>query len=195
MGNLIVFVVDASGSMAARDRMVAAKGAVLSLLLDAYQKRDRVGLVAFRGQGAELLLPPTNSVDRAEACLAVLPTGGRTPLAHGVQLGLATLQRSLSQSRDALPLLVIVSDGRANVPLRGGDPLDELSGLGAELRQRQVHAVVVDTEDGKVRLGFAAEVARALGATYLPIDQLRAGSLAVAARGATEVAWQQWGRA
>ena len=195
MGNLIVFVVDASGSMAARDRMVAAKGAVLSLLLDAYQKRDQVGLVAFRGREAELLLPPTNSVDLAEACLEILPTGGRTPLGHGLQLGLATVERYMAQRRDALPLLVVVSDGRANVPLRGGDPLDELQQIGAELQQRRVHTVMIDAEQGKVKLGFAAEVATALGASYLPIGELAAAPLAGAARGAAAAAWRRWGRA
>ena len=195
MGNLIVFVVDASGSMAARERMVVAKGAVLSLLLDAYQKRDQVGLVSFRGRGAELLLPPTNSVDLARSCLELLPTGGRTPLGHGLQLGLATVERQLRASRDALPLLVVVSDGRANVPLHDGDPLDELWGIGAELERRRVHTILVDAEAGKVKLGFAVEAARALGAQYLPIADLAAGSLAGAARGGANAAWQRWGRA
>jgi magnesium chelatase subunit D len=195
MGNLILFVVDASGSMAARDRMVAAKGAVLSLLVDAYQKRDVVGMVGFRGRGAELLLPPTNSVDLARACLDVLPTGGRTPLGHGLQLGLATVERHLRNSRDALPLMVVVSDGRANVSLNGGDPLDELWGLGAELQRRRVHTVLVDAEEGKVRFGFAVEAARALGASYLPIGELAAGSLAGVARRGVNAAWSRWGRA
>jgi magnesium chelatase subunit D len=195
MGNLIVFVVDASGSMAARERMVAAKGAVLSLLLDAYQKRDQVGLVAFRGAGAELLLPPTNSIELAQACLSVLPTGGRTPLGHGLQLGLATIERYLCRRRDALPLLVLVSDGRANVPLRGGDPLDEMNQLGAELESRRVHTVFVDTEESRLGFGFAAEVAQALGAAYLPIGELAAAPLAGAVRGAAETAWRQSGRA
>lgn len=195
MGNVILFVVDASGSMAARQRMVAAKGAVLSLLLDAYQKRDQVGMIAFRGRSAELLLPPTNSVELAQARLDALPTGGRTPLGHGVQLGLATIERYVRQRRDALPLLVLVSDGRANVPLAGGDPFDELRGLGAELQRRRIHTVVIDAEESKVRFGFAGEVARALGARYVPIAELQAQTLARAARGAAEHAWQRWGRA
>ena len=195
MGNLIVFVVDASGSMAARERMVAAKGAVLSLLVDAYQKRDQVGLVVFRGRGAELLLPPTSSVELARSYLEVLPTGGRTPLGHGLQLGLATIERYLRGSRDALPLMVVVSDGRANVPLHGGDPLDELWGIGAEIGRRRVHTLLVDAEAGKVKLGFGADAARALGAAYCPIGDLAADGLAGAARHGADVAWRRWGRA
>jgi magnesium chelatase subunit D len=190
LGNLIIFVVDASGSMAARERMAAAKGAVLSLLLDAYQKRDQVGLVAFRGPGAELLLSPTGSVELAQEQLRELPTGGRTPLGHGLQLGLATFKRHLSRGAERLPLLVLVSDGRTNVSLHGGNPLDELPALGFELARRRVHTVVVDPDESKIRLGFAADVARALGADYLPIAQLAAGTLAGATRAA---AWRRGG--
>jgi magnesium chelatase subunit D len=182
VGSLILFVVDASGSMAARQRMEAARGAVMSLLLDAYRKRDRVGLIAFRGRGAELLLPPTNSVDLAHRQLVNLPTGGRTPLGHGLQLGLATVERHLALRRDVLPLLVLVSDGRANVSLRGGPPMAELPLLGEALRRSQVQTLVVDADQSKVRFGFAAQVATALGATHLTVDQLAAGTLAGAAR-------------
>jgi magnesium chelatase subunit D len=152
-------------------------------------------MVAFRGRGAELLLPPTNSVDLAQACLAELPTGGRTPLGHGLQLGVATLDRQRGLGREVLPLLVVVSDGRANVPLFGGDPLDELWTIGAEIQRRRLHTILVDAAVVKARFGFAAEAARALGAAYIPIDQLAAGSLAGAARRAAAAAWQRWGRA
>jgi magnesium chelatase subunit D len=182
VGSLILFVVDASGSMAARQRMEAARGAVMSLLLDAYRKRDRVGLIAFRGRRAELLLPPTNSVDLAHRQLVSLPTGGRTPLGHGLQLGLATIERHLALRRDVLPLLVLVSDGRANVSLGGGPPMAELPLLGEALRRSQVQTLVVDADQSKVRFGFAAQVAAALGATHLTVDQLAAGTLAGAAR-------------
>jgi magnesium chelatase subunit D len=163
---------------------------VLSLLLDAYQKRDQVGLVAFRGPGAELLLSPTGSVELAQEQLRELPTGGRTPLGHGLQLGLATFKRHLSRGAERLPLLVLVSDGRTNVSLNGGNPLDELPALGFELARRRVHTVVVDPDESKIRLGFAADVARALGADYLPIAQLAAGTLAGATRAA---AWRRGG--
>ncbi|MBA2450689.1 MAG: putative cobaltochelatase [Chloroflexi bacterium] len=175
--NLILFAVDASGSMAARQRMVAAKGAVVSLLMDAYQKRDRVGLIAFRGSEAELLLPPTMSVELAERRLQALPTGGRTPLARALQLGLSTFQRHRANHPDETPLLVLISDGRANVPLGGGDVARELGLLGADLRTRGVHAIVVDTESGPIRMGLGRELSTALGGRYLPIEDLRAGDL------------------
>jgi magnesium chelatase subunit D len=213
--NLILFVVDASGSMAARDRMSAAKGAALALLLDAYRKRDQVGLVAFRGRGAELLLPPTNSVDLAERRLRELPTGGRTPLADGLALARQTVERYLAGRPAAVPLLVVITDGRANVALgqRGapamtmagaattalaparrdvaptsrqdggmGPLLAELDALGWSLQRAGVAAVVIDSEAGAVRLGMAQRVARALGASYLPLDQLDAARLTRAVR-------------
>jgi magnesium chelatase subunit D len=184
LSNLILFVVDASGSMAARDRMAAAKGAVLSLLFDAYRKRDQVGLIAFRGRGAELLLPPTSSVDLAEARLRELPTGGRTPLAHGLDLARQTVERHLRSRPGTLPLLVVVSDGRANVPLVAvqRDCLAEIQALGAELQRRQIASVVIDSEAGPLQLGMAVETAAALGARYLRLDDLEAQQLADAVR-------------
>src|SRR5262249_9571935 len=128
-GNVILFAVDASGSMAARKRMAAAKQAVLSLLLDAYQKRDRVGLIAFRGSQAELVLPPTTSVDLAERRLQSLPTGGRTPLGHALQVGMLAFERHRANHPEDVPLLLVVSDGRANVAIGAGDPKSELLAL------------------------------------------------------------------
>jgi len=183
LNNLILFVVDASGSMGARERMAAAKGAVLALLLDAYRKRDQVGLVAFRGRGAELLLPPTNSVDLAEARLRELPTGGRTPLAHGLTVACRTLDRHQASRAETLPLLVLISDGRANVPLGGpGDVMAEIRLLGDQLQQRGVASVVIDSETGPLRLGLAREVAAALGARYLRLGDLDGAALAGAVR-------------
>ncbi len=120
-GSLVLFVVDASGSMGAQRRMVAVKGAILSLLLDAYQRRDRVGLISFRGTRADLLLPPTGSVDLAQGYLREMPTGGRTPLGRGLYLALDVLQKERMKDRDVLPLLVLLSDGRANVTMDGPD--------------------------------------------------------------------------
>ena len=116
-GSLVLFVVDASGSMGAQRRMVAVKGAIMSLLLDAYQRRDRVGLISFRGTRAELLLPPTNSVDLAKVHLQDMPTGGRTPLSAGLFKALEIIETERIKDRDVLPLLVLLSDGRGNVAL------------------------------------------------------------------------------
>ncbi len=111
-GNLVLFVVDASGSMAARKRMSAVKTAVLSLLLDAYQRRDKVGLITFRGAGAEVALPPTSSVEAGAARLRSLPTGGRTPLAAGLMRAADVLRVERLRDPARRPLLVLVTDGR-----------------------------------------------------------------------------------
>jgi magnesium chelatase subunit D len=166
--NLVLFVVDASGSMAARRRMEAVKGAVLSLLLDAYQRRDKVGLVCFRGAGAELLLPPTSSVDAAARRLESMPSGGRTPLAAGLAEAHSTLRRERLRDPLRRPLLVVVTDGRHTA---GSEP----SAAAANLHRDGIAAVVVDCESGPVRLGLGAGLAQALGAQYLNLDRLSAG--------------------
>ncbi|MET3130648.1 magnesium chelatase subunit D [Oxalobacteraceae bacterium GrIS 1.11] len=178
--NLILFVVDASGSMAAQRRMEAVKGAVLSLLTDAYQRRDEVAVIAFRGQAAQLLLAPTRSVERAGQSLADLPTGGRTPLPHALQLALATIERG---AQNLPPLLVLLTDGKANVGLaEGGDPWRESLALADMLAARGVPALVLDTETGYLRLGRAAQLAQALGAECLTLEQLSADNLALTIR-------------
>lgn len=174
-GNLVLFVVDASGSMAARQRMSAVKGAVLSLLLDAYQRRDKVGLVTFRGSAAEVALPPTSSVDAAAARLESLPTGGRTPLAAGLLRAHDVLR--VERLRDAArrPLVVVVTDGRAT----GGPEPVALAGRAARLfAADSVASVVVDCEAGAVRLGLAGQLAVELGGTAVTLDELRADSIA-----------------
>ena len=169
-GNLILFLVDASGSMAARSRMSAVKGAVLSLLADAYQRRDKVGLVSFRGEGAQLLLPPTSSVELAAPRLKDLPTGGRTPLAAGLEKAAEVLERERLRDAGRRPLLVLLTDGRVTA---GPEP----SYVAAGLRSMGVASVVVDTEEGYVKLGMAGGVADSLGARCLRLDGLRADSL------------------
>ena len=170
--NLVLFLVDASGSMAARRRMEAVKGAVLSLLLDAYQRRDKVGLVCFRGTDAQLLLPPTSSVDAAARRLATMPTGGQTPLTAGLTEAHATLRRERLRDPQRRPLLVVVTDGRHTA---GGDP----QAAALRLRHDGVASVVVDCESGPVRLRLADALAQALGGEYLSLDDL--GDLSVAA--------------
>jgi len=179
MGHFIVFVVDASGSMGAGKRMVETKGAVLSLLLDAYQKRDKVGLVAFRGQGASVLLPPTSSVDLAYKLLEELPTGGKTPLVHGLSLGHELLQRQLRRDPASFPVLVLISDGKANVSLAGGKPLAEAKLAARTIAEDpRIRALVVDVEKaGLIRFGLAEGLAAEMGAQYYRIEDLRARDL------------------
>ncbi|MGW5133322.1 putative cobaltochelatase [Streptomyces sp. NPDC004135] len=174
-GNLVLFVVDASGSMAARQRMSAVKGAVLSLLLDAYQRRDKVGLVTFRGTGADVALPPTSSVDAAAARLESLPTGGRTPLAAGLLRAHDVLRVERLRDPARRPLVVVVTDGRAT----GGPEPVALAGRAARLFAADgVASVVVDCESGPVRLGLAGQLAGELGGTAVTLDELRADSIA-----------------
>ncbi|MCD0452778.1 VWA domain-containing protein [Actinocorallia sp. API 0066] len=170
-GNLVLFVVDASGSMAARKRMGAVKTAVLSLLLDAYQRRDKVGLVTFRGTGADLALPPTSSVEAGARRLERLPVGGRTPLAAGLLKAADVLRAERLRDPSRRPLLVLVTDGRAT---HGPDPKTLAPALAG------VPAVVVDCETGPVRLGLAADLAVSLQAELIPLDGL--GSLASVVR-------------
>ena len=169
-GNLILFVVDASGSMAARSRMSAVKGAALSLLTDAYQRRDRIALISFRNDDAETLLLPTSSVELAAPRLEELPTGGRTPLAAGLEKAAETISREQLRDRERRPLVVLLTDGRST---SGPDPAQSAD----YLRAAGVASVVVDTESGNVRLGLARQVAGHLGARCLRLEELRSESL------------------
>lgn len=174
-GNLVLFVVDASGSMAARQRMSAVKGAVLSLLLDAYQRRDKVGLVTFRGASADVALPPTSSVDAAAVRLESLPTGGRTPLAAGLLKAHDVLRVERLRDPARRALVVLVTDGRAT----GGPEPVALAGRAARLFAADgVASVVVDCETGPVRLGLAGQLAGELDGTAVTLDELRADSIA-----------------
>jgi magnesium chelatase subunit D len=173
--NLVLFAVDASGSMAARQRMSAVKGAVLSLLLDAYQRRDKVGLVTFRRADAEVALPPTSSVEAAAARLGSLPTGGRTPLAAGLLRAREVLRVERLRDPARRPLLVAVTDGRAT---GGPEPVARARQAARLLAGDGVAAVVVDCESGPVRLGLAGELAAELGGVAVTLDGLRADSVA-----------------
>ncbi|CAL9585355.1 putative cobaltochelatase [Streptomyces sp. enrichment culture] len=174
-GNLVLFVVDASGSMAARQRMSAVKGAVLSLLLDAYQRRDKVGLVTFRGSAADVALPPTSSVDAAAARLESLPTGGRTPLAAGLLKAHDVLRVERLRDPARRALVVVVTDGRAT---GGPEPVAMASRAARLFAADGIASVVVDCESGPVRLGLAGRLAGELGGTAVTLDELRADSIA-----------------
>ena len=189
-GSLILFVVDASGSMGAQRRMVAVKGAILSLLLDAYQRRDRVGLIAFRGATAQMLLPATSSVDLAQTLLWDMPTGGRTPLSRGLMLALEVVEAEKMKDRNVLPLLVVMSDGRANVSI-SADPstaplsvaasglaMDEAKGMASTIKDQRISAVVIDTETDFPRLRLAAPLAEAMGAPCITLEELHSATVA-----------------
>jgi magnesium chelatase subunit D len=186
-GNLVLFVVDASGSMGSRARMGAVKGAVLSLLLDAYQRRDKVGLVTFRGSGAEVALPPTWSVEAAAARLTDLPTGGRTPLGAGLLRAREVLRVERVRDPQRRPLLVVVTDGRATGS-RGGRHLADAHAAAALVASAGTASVVVDCESGPVRLGLAGSLGAWLGARTLRLEELAADSLAATVRSARKAA-------
>ncbi len=182
IGSLIMFVVDASGSMAAEERMSATKGAILSLLLDAYQRRDRVGMIVFRKDKAELVLPPTNSVDLAHRCLSVLPTGGRTPMAHGLLLGLETIKNYLKRHKETIPLMALVSDGRANVPLNGGDPVEEAKLIAREIGCAGIKSIAIDTERSFLTFGLVKQICDEMKGHYLQLEELSAAPIASVVR-------------
>ncbi|MEJ5221586.1 MAG: VWA domain-containing protein [Tepidiforma sp.] len=182
MGALVLMVVDASGSMGARKRMEAAKGAVFGLLQDAYLRRDRVALVAFDGRGARLVLAPTRSMDHAHRALAEFGTGGRTPLWAGLEEA-ARLVSRVRRKEPGLPVLaVVVTDGRANAAAGGLDPVAAALARAAALRQLEVDGLVLDTEQGAHRLGIARRLAEALGGDYVRLDDLEPAAIWTAVR-------------
>jgi magnesium chelatase subunit D len=178
-GNLVIFVVDASGSMAARDRMAAVSGATLSLLRDAYQRRDKVAVITFRQQGAQLLLSPTSSAHIAGRRLARFDTGGKTPLAEGLLAARELVVREKVRDRARRPLVVVLTDGRATA---GPDPLGRSRYAASRLVAEGAAAVVVDCETSYVRLGLAEQLAGHLGAPTVRLEQLRADYLTRAVR-------------
>jgi magnesium chelatase subunit D len=181
--NLVLFCVDASGSMAARKRMTQVKTAVLSLLMDAYRRRDKVGLITFRGQEADLVLPPTHSVEIAAARLDALPAGGRTPLAAGLLEAARVLQRERLRDPRLRPLLVLVTDGRAT---DGADAVVRSLRAAEYVAGLRVTTIVIDSEGGPLRLGLAHRLAEVLGAEHLPVAEVSAEALAGTVRSHTE---------
>jgi magnesium chelatase subunit D len=181
--NLILFVVDASQSMGARERMRLTKAAVLSLLVDAYQKRDRVGLITFRGQGAQLALPPTRSVLVAATRLSELSIGGITPLAAGMEMASQVVAASRLREPGLVSLVVLVTDGRANRPLRtGADPQAEALALASQFARAGLAGLVIDTEGGFLRLSLASALAQTWGVECKELDTLKGKRLPEAVR-------------
>ena len=171
----ILFVVDGSGSMGAQNRMVAVKGAILSMLYDSYRRRDMVGLVVFRGKDADVVLPPTRSVFTAYRALADIPTGGRTPLNEGLRKGYQVLCRDAEAGME--PVMVVLTDGRGNVGGGSSSASDALKDAAEVVRESGIRTIVVDTETGLVRFGKAVELAALMGSAYILLEDLNADRL------------------
>ena len=173
IGNTFLFVVDASGSMGARERMRAVKGAIYSLLQDAYQKRDQVGMIAFRRSSAEVLLPVTRSIDLAQKCLQQLPTGGKTPLAEGLDSALGQIRTLRQKDKAVQSVLLLVTDGRANIGLDGGgEGVADALRLAEIIGESGVTCVVIDTETDFIKIGVARDIAARMGAAYYTLQEL-----------------------
>lgn len=185
IGNFLLFVVDASGSMGARGRMAASKGAVMSLLLDAYQKRDKVSMITFRRDAAFINLPPTTSMDMAGRLLAEMPVGGRTPLSAGLTKSFEQVRNYLIKNPTAQPIVLFITDGKCNVSLGEQKPVEESLRLAEALgRDQRIRSIVVDTEEaGLVTFGLARRLAGAMDAQYFKIDDLKAEALVNIVRG------------
>lgn len=172
IGANIIFLVDASGSMGAQERMKTVKGVILSLLKEVYQKRDRVGLIAFRRDRAEVLLPVTRSVDLAEKLLRDLPTGGKTPLAEGLESALSMIYGLSQRDKGQQTALILITDGRANATYAGDDPVVRALEAAEKFSRAKVMSVVLDTENDFLKLGIAREVAKKMGAGYYTLKRL-----------------------
>ncbi|KPU43332.1 magnesium-chelatase 38 kDa subunit [Oxobacter pfennigii] len=181
-GNTIIFIVDASGSMGVRQRMKAVKGAILSILNDAYQKRDKVGMIAFRKNSAEHVLGITRSVDLAQKRLKDLPTGGRTPLAAGLYRGYELVKAARLKDPDIIPFIVVVSDGRANVSHSGGAPFEEALSIARSYRAEGIKSLVINTERDFIKLGLASKIADAMGAECISLEDLNERQIEYAVR-------------
>ncbi len=184
-GCTIMFLVDASGSLGVRKRMAAVKGAVLSMLRDSYVKRDRIGMMAFRRDSAELILPPTKSVEYSYKKLEELPTGGKTPLGEA----LVTVNEFMTSYSRSHPgescYIVLITDGRANVPLKqGADANEEVRKLASEMAIPQVKWIVIDASAGYIRFDNAEKLAMELEGTYFRLEDLNADRLAESVRAA-----------
>mgnify|MGYP000845074638 FL=1 len=173
IGAYQLFVVDASGSMAARHRMEATKAAILSLLRDSYIHRDSVGLIAFRKESAEVLLPFTRSVERAERLLASMPTGGKTPLAHGLRMAYTMCDRLLRAHRAERIQIICITDGRATSG-DSEDPVTESKQWARILGTLPVDCIVIDTETGFIKLGLAKELCKLMNGSYYAMDTITA---------------------
>jgi len=175
--NLIIFLVDASWSMAVAERMAATKGAILSLLTDAYQRRDKVGLIVFQKDRAHLILPPTNSVQLAERALKDIPVGGKTPLSAGLLMAYEVLHREILLHPNVMPLLIILTDGAGNVSMGHLPAQEEAHRLADLISSEDIHCVVINMEHAAFDQGLAQALSEHLKAPCLTMTELKAESL------------------
>jgi Mg-chelatase subunit ChlD len=180
--NLVVFVVDASWSMAVAERMAATKGAIMSLLTDAYQRRDRVGLIVFQKNAATLILPPTSSVELAQKALGDIPVGGKTPLAAGLTLSYQVVMREKRLHPEVMPLLIILTDGAGNVSIGNLPPQVEAYRIANLIRDENIRAVVINMEHAAFDQGLARKLAENLDAACLSLRELHAETLYAAVK-------------
>lgn len=180
--NLILFVVDASWSMAVAERMSATKGAILSLLTDAYQRRDRVGLIVFQKNRATLILPPTNSVQLAQRALADIPVGGKTPLSAGLFIAHDVIQRERILHPDVNPLIILLTDGAGNVSMSDLPPQEEANRLSEKIAEDNIRSVVINMEHTAFDQGLAQNLATHLHAPCYTLSELKAETLFQAVR-------------
>lgn len=175
--NLILFVVDASWSMAVAERMNATKGAIMSLLTDAYQRRDRVGLVVFQKDRAQLVLPPTNSVTLAKKALADIPVGGKTPLSAGLYLAYQVFQKERISHPDVLPLMILLTDGAGNVSMHNIPPQEEAHRIADQIKEADIRNVTINMEHSAFDQGLAQKLADRLGGPCYTLSELKAAAL------------------
>ena len=175
--NLVLFVVDASWSMAVAERMSATKGAILSLLTDAYQRRDRVGLAVFQKDRATLVLPPTNSVELAKRALADIPVGGKTPLSAGLYLAHSVIQKERIVHPDVMPLIILLTDGAGNVSMSQLPPQDEAHQIAELISDDEIRCVVINMEHAAFDQGLAQALAEHLKAPCYTLSELKAEAL------------------
>ena len=176
-GNLILFVVDASWSMAASERMEATKGAIFSLLVDAYQRRDQVGLVVFQRDKARLVLPPTSSVELAQKALQDLPVGGKTPLSGGLYLSWQVIENARKRDSELRPLMILLTDGAGNVSMTGMPAQEEAMRIADLFQHAEMRSIVINMEHAAFDRGLAQKLANALGGVCHNLPDLRADTL------------------
>lgn len=180
--NLIMFVVDASWSMAVAERMSATKGAILSLLTDAYQRRDRVGLIVFQKDRAMTILPPTNSVQLAQQALKDIPVGGKTPLSAGLLMAYETIKHETTLHADVMPLMILLTDGAGNVAMGDQPPQEEAHRVANMIKDAHIRSVVINMEHAAFDQGLARSLSERLGAPCYTLHELKAEHLYQAVR-------------